>query len=379
MSSPSELRAALADELTDEGVLTDPGWRAAVAAVPREAFVDEYFLPVPESVPTAYAPVLSDDPGFLAAVYSDETLVTQLDGHLRPADAEEPVTGSPSSSSTLPSLVLEMWQQLGVEDGHRVLEVGTGTGYSTALGSHRLGDAQVVSVEVDEGVAARAAASLKSAGFAPTLIVGDGLAGHKDGGPYDRLIATCSVRTLPLPWLYQVRPGGKILATFSGWSFAFGQALLTVTEPGCASGRFLPGYVSFMIARQHDRPPRGSLTLMAGDERPTEVDPATLSDWTGKWVAQLAAPSAEILGAGGQQILMDVATGSHARTTPDPDGGWTVVQRGPLRLWDQVETAIQQWQRHGAPHQDRFGITIDGAGQRVWLGTEDGPTWNLPV
>ncbi|MGW6917587.1 ATP-grasp peptide maturase system methyltransferase [Kitasatospora sp. NPDC054939] len=379
MSTAARLRAGLVDRLTADNTLTDPAWRAAAAAVPREAFLDEYFLPVPGSMPTTYQPVRSTAAGWLEGVYENETLVTQLDGHVQPSDVLGPVAGSPSSSSTLPSLVLGMWQQLEVEDGHRVLEIGTGTGYSTALGAHRLGDDGIVSVEVDPVVAQRAAAGLTAAGFAPTLVVGDGLAGHEDGAPYDRLIATCSIRYLPLPWLYQVRPGGRILATFSGWSFAFGLALLTVTEPGCATGRFLPGFTSFMIARPHDRPPRQSVTLLSGDERHTDTDPALLTDWTGKWVAQLAAPSAELMGAGGHQILVDHATGSHARTAPHPDGGWTVTQRGPLRLWDQVEDAIIQWQQAGAPHQAAFGITVDGDGQRVWLHSEDGPGWNLPI
>ncbi|MFD7596336.1 ATP-grasp peptide maturase system methyltransferase [Kitasatospora sp. NPDC059812] len=379
MSTPAELRAALVDRLTADGALTDPAWRAAAAAVPRETFVLEYFLPVPASAPTAYVPVLCDNPGRLEGVYRDQTLVTQLDGHLSPSDVQGPVAGAPSSSSTLPSLVLGMWQQLDVEAGHRVLEIGTGTGYSTALGAHRLGEQNVVSVEVDPEIGARAAEAVKAAGYSPTLVIGDGLAGYADGGPYDRLIATCSIRHLPLPWLHQVRPGGRILATFTGWSFAFGLALLTVTGPGCASGRFLPGYVNFMVARPHDRPPRQPVTLLSGDARPSEIDPAILGDWTGKWVAQLAAPSAEIIGAGDQQILVDFATGSHARTTPNPDGGWTVTQRGPLRLWDQAEAAIRAWQQHGAPHQEGFGITVDGDGQRVWIGTEEGPTWNLPI
>ncbi|MFJ6773677.1 methyltransferase, partial [Kitasatospora sp. NPDC091257] len=119
--------------------------------------------------------------------------------------------------------------------------------------------------------------------------------------------------------------------------------------------------------------------LLPGDERPTRIDPATITTWTGTWVAQLAAPSAERIGAGDQQILIDHATGSHARTQPDGHGGWTVAQRGPLRLWDQVEHAIEAWQAAGAPHQDHFGITVTGDGQRVWLGDEDGPGWRLPV
>ncbi|MFE2729168.1 ATP-grasp peptide maturase system methyltransferase [Kitasatospora sp. NPDC059327] len=380
MSPSAELRTALVDRLTAEGALSDPAWSRAARAVPREMFVASYFEPVPDSVPTVYRSVRQGEPGWLEAVHADRTLITQLDGTTRPGEVVgETVAGSPTSSSTLPSLVLRMWQQLGTAPGHRVLEIGTGTGYSTALGTHRLGDANLTSVEYDPAVAEAAAVALKAAGYAPRLINGDGLRGDPDGGEYDRLIATCSVRHVPVPWLHQVKPGGRILVTLSGWGYASGLALLTVDGPGSATGRFLPGYTSFMIARPHDRPPRPGLALLAGDERASRIDPATIGTWTGSWVAQLAAPSAERMGAGGQQVLVDVATGSHARTTPEPGGGWTVTQRGPLRLWDQVERAVEAWQEAGEPHQEGFGITVSGTGQRVWIGSEDGPGWNLPI
>ncbi|QHC29835.1 MULTISPECIES: ATP-grasp peptide maturase system methyltransferase [unclassified Streptomyces] len=380
MSTATRLRAALVDRLSEDAPSMEPEWRSAAGAVPRELFTGSYFRPVAGTVPTRYRPVREGEPGWLEGVYSDETLITQLDGRTRPDDATEgTVTGSPSSSSTLPSLVLRMWQQLGVETGHRVLEIGTGTGYSTALGAHRLGDAGLTSVEYDPVVASAAATALKAAGFAPRLIIGDGLRGDPDGGRYDRLIATCSVRYVPLSWLHQVKPGGKILVTLSGWSYANALALLEVTGPGEAMGRFLPGCTSFMIARPHDRPPRPTLVLLPGDERPSRIDPARLDDWTGGWVAQLAAPSAERMGAGPEQILWDVSTGSQARTALGPDGEWTVVQRGPVRLWDRVEQAVRRWQAAGEPHQEGFGITVSAAGQRVWLATEDGPGWYLPI
>ncbi|MGW1176075.1 ATP-grasp peptide maturase system methyltransferase [Kitasatospora sp. NPDC002543] len=380
MTTSDILRAALVEQLTDNGTLTDPAWTEAAAAVPRELFVGGYFVPVEGSTPTSYRSVRRGDPGWLEGIYADQTRITQLDGRTRPEDAgEQSVTGTPTSSSTLPSLVLGMWQQLGADVGHRVLEVGTGTGYSTALGAHRLGEGNVTSIEYDPQVAARAATALQATGCAPRLITGDGLGGDPDGGTFDRLIATCSVRYLPMAWLRQVKPGGRILVTLSGWSCANALALLDVNGPGEAAGRFLPGYTSFMIARPHDRPPRPRLTLLPGEERASRIDPAKLDTWTGSWVAQLAAPSAERMGAAGQQILSDVATGSQARTMPAPEGGWTVVQRGPLRLWDRVETAIEAWQGAGEPHQDAFGITVSAAGQRVWLGSEDGPGWDLPV
>ncbi|RGD57056.1 methyltransferase [Kitasatospora xanthocidica] len=380
MSTSEELRAALTADLAENGALSDPAWIKAAEAVPREAFAGAYFLPVEGSDPTAYRPVRQGDPGWLEGIYTDRTLITQLDGHTGADEADrQPVVGAPSSSSTLPSLVLGMWQRLGTDTGHRVLEIGTGTGYSTALGAHRLGDGNLTSIEYDPRVAERAAAALRAADYRPRLLVGDGLRGDPGGGAYDRLIATCSVRYLPMPWLHQVKPGGRILVTLSGWSYASGLAELTVTGPGEATGRFLPGYTSFMIARPHDRPPRSTLAMLPGDERPSLIDPAVVDSWTGSWVAQLAAPSAERMGNGATQILSDVATGSQARTAPRPDGGWTVTQRGPLRLWDRVEEAVRLWRRAGEPHQEGFGITVSAAGQRVWIGTEDGPGWNLPI
>lgn len=134
-----------------------------------------------------------------------------------------------------------------------------------------------------------------------------------------------------------------------------------------------------MIARSHERPARSGLTLLSGEKRASCIDPSIIGTWTGSWVAQLAAPSAERMGGGGEQTLVDVATGSYARTVPDPDGGWTVRQRGPLKLWDQVERGVEAWQAVGEPHQEGFGITVSEIGQRVWIGAEDGPGWDLPI
>ncbi|MFI6527076.1 hypothetical protein [Streptomyces uncialis] len=97
---------------------------------------------------------------------------------------------------------------------------------------------------------------MTTAGYRPRLIQGDGLLGDDEGAPYDHLIATCSVRSTPPAWLRQVRPGGTILTTVSGWLYGSGLVRLTVGENGTATGTFLPGTVSFMIARPHAPRPR---------------------------------------------------------------------------------------------------------------------------
>jgi methyltransferase of ATP-grasp peptide maturase system len=372
------LRRALAEDLAAQGLLGDRGWRAAVEAVPRELFLGDAFF---RAGGQGWEPVRREQVGageWLRLAYSDATWVTQVDG--MGADlAEGPVNGRPTSSSTLPSLVVRMLETAGVENGTRVLEIGTGTGYSTALMCHRLGDRNVTSIEYDAGLAARAARRLRSAGWEPRLVVGDGLGGHKEGADYDTIVATCSVRHIPAAWLWQVAEGGSITTTISGWMLASGLVRLAVGDDGTASGRFTGDKVGYMLARPHERPPQAAFFRRPGTVRPCRFDPALLHEWTPSFLAQLAAPSAELMTSGDDVILRDTATGSQAWTESAP-GGWSVHQHGPLRLWDQVESALAAWQSAGAPEQSGFRLTVaSDLTQAVWLGDPDGPSWPLPV
>ncbi|WKK21308.1 ATP-grasp peptide maturase system methyltransferase [Streptomyces olivoreticuli] len=371
-------RQELADAIAATGALTDPALREAVERVPRELFLgDAVYRPNG----TAWEPVRREDVGegeWLRLACADRTWVTQVDG-IDARNATEPVSGNPTSSSTLPSLVVRMLQLSGIRDGNTVLEIGTGTGYSTAILAHRLGEENVTSIEYDPGIARRAAAHLDAAGCAPTLVVGDGLQGHKERAEYDAVVATCAVRHIPAPWLWQVRAGGTITTTLSGWMLASGLLRLTVDDDGSASGRFTGDTVSYMLARPHERPPRPVFFRHQGHVRPSLVDPGLLEDWTGRFVAQLGAPSAELLTTSDGVALVDIATGSQAWTEAVGER-WVVHQHGPLRLWDQVEDAVVSWQAAGAPAQSAFGMTVEAdVTQTVWLGSPDGPSWQLPV
>lgn len=124
----------------------------------------------------------------LERVYSPETLVTALEtvGDNRVA----------IWSSTKPDLMVRMLEILDVHDGHRVLEIGTGSGYAALL-AHRLGDNQVFSVDVDDDLVALARDRLAAAGYRPMLKVIDGVHGLPEHAPFDGIIATCSVPAVP--------------------------------------------------------------------------------------------------------------------------------------------------------------------------------------
>ncbi|MET7906162.1 ATP-grasp peptide maturase system methyltransferase [Streptomyces sp. NPDC005355] len=358
-----ELREGLAERLADSGHLRTEPWRKAVEAVPRHEFLrGGFFEQVEDSAPTAWAPVMPDDPRWLERCYDDDSLVTQIAGTIVPGDIRGEIMRAPTSSSTMPGLVVRMLENLQVQDGHRVLEIGTGTGYSTALLCHRLGENLVTSVEVDEDVSVRARTALGRCGFAPNLIVGDGLAGHKDGAPYDRVIASCGLLTVPRELIEQTKPGGIILVTLSGWLYSSELARLIVHDDGTASGHFLGGQISFMLARPQLPPPLGLLPdLDEGDERQTALGADVVNDWNTRFVAQLAAPGAQRVSltrdGRTEHVLVDVGTGASA-VLWEYGGRWMVRQSGPSRIWDAIEEHITRWRKDGAPPLERFEITV---------------------
>ncbi|WP_405798358.1 ATP-grasp peptide maturase system methyltransferase [Streptomyces sp. NBC_01506] len=371
------LRHALADEIAAGNPTLDPSWRDAVAAVPRELFVDDAFF---RHVGTGWTPVRraeSGDAEWLEMVYTDSTWVTQVDGR-DVADVDGPITGSPTSSATLPSLVVRTAQVADLQPGQRVLEVGTGTGYSTAVLCHRLGAENVVSIEYDAGLAATAATHLRAAGYTPTLAVGDGLRGCGEHADYDAVTATCSVRSIPPHWFWQLNDGGSITTTICGWMQVAGLIRLVLDDEGTAHGRFTADTITYMLARPHERPPSPLFFKIDGDTTPARVDPALLEQWEARFVAQLSAPSAELMETSSGVILRDVATGSQAWTEAK-GAGWVVHQHGPLRLWDQVENGLARWQQAGAAGLCEFGMTATPDAQTVWIGSPQGPSWQLPV
>jgi protein-L-isoaspartate(D-aspartate) O-methyltransferase len=137
-----------------------------------------------------------------AAAYRDEAIVTKRDGD-----------GQPISSSSQPAIMAIMLAQLGLEPGHRVLEIGTGTGYNAALMKHLVGaSGVVVSIDIDADLTERARANLAAAGYpGVTTVCADGAEGFAAQAPYDRVIATVGVNDLAPAWLAQAAPAARIV------------------------------------------------------------------------------------------------------------------------------------------------------------------------
>ncbi|WTW92426.1 hypothetical protein OG216_03145 [Streptomycetaceae bacterium NBC_01309] len=182
----ARLRRRLLEGLRSTGQLRSPDVERAMDAVPRELFT----------------PPDTD----LRDAYADRVVVLAMDS-----------TGSPISTVSQPAIVALMLEQLDVRAGHRILEIGTGSGYNTALLAELTGPrGSVTSIEVDDGLLASAAARLTDLapgeGTPLDLRRGDGWLGVPDAAPYDRLESTVGVDDLPPAWRTQLADGGVLVA-----------------------------------------------------------------------------------------------------------------------------------------------------------------------
>ncbi|MEE1792074.1 methyltransferase domain-containing protein [Streptomyces sp. BE308] len=317
VADADEARWSMARAIAARGGLTDPAWRAAFEDVPRHLFVPYFSV----GGVRGYERLWGEDPDpvrrgrWLREVYADAPLATRIrDGEL-------------ISSSSQPSLMALMLDELDVRDGHTVLEIGAGTGYNAALLSHRLGDRAVTTVDLDPEITESARRHLAAAGYRPAVITGDGARGCPARAPYDRIIATCTLPSVPWAWPAQCRDGARILAPF-----ATGLISLRVRDTAhgrSAEGRFLPTPAYFV-------PLRGALPL------PAELQP-------------LAGLPRRVIDDELFRFLLTLTAG-----TLDP------------------HEALSLWRRERRPQRERYGITVGPDRQWAWLDDPQGPyAWPL--
>lgn len=144
------LRRQMVEQLEGDGCLTSPVVGRAFRSVPRERFLSE----------------IAEREG-LERVYQDQAIVTAKDER-----------GIPASSSSQPSMMASMLEQLDLRPGQRVLEIGAGTGYNAALLARIVGArGEVTSVELDPATARGARRGLASVKSPARVVRGDGHGG----------------------------------------------------------------------------------------------------------------------------------------------------------------------------------------------------------
>jgi protein-L-isoaspartate(D-aspartate) O-methyltransferase len=135
-----------------------------------------------------------------------------LPAHLRSlafTDTELPLPGG--RRALAPKVEARLLQELQLQAHERVLEIGTGNGYLTALLAHCA--AEVVSVDSDAALQEQAGAALRRLGLTRIeLVQAEPLTGAPNRAPFDAIVLTGSVPVVPEALLAQLKPGGRLLA-----------------------------------------------------------------------------------------------------------------------------------------------------------------------
>jgi protein-L-isoaspartate(D-aspartate) O-methyltransferase len=172
--------------------------------------------------------VLDQDVLDLLYAVPREQFVPQRYRDLAFSDLEIPI--GEGEKMWMPKLEARVLQELGIRKVDRVLEVGTGSGYLTALMSHRA--SHVYSVELKPALAAFGRANLERHGADNvTLETGDAARGWPAHAPYDVIVLTGSTPILPRAFVEQLAPGGRLFAVV-GEPPVMTAKLVTATVPG---------------------------------------------------------------------------------------------------------------------------------------------------
>ena len=181
-TSPTQLREALVRALLRNSSLHPGPIEQAFRRVPRHLFLPDVDLDL---------------------AYRDTSIPTKLQG------------GEVVSSSSQPAIMAIMLEQLALERGQRVLEVGAGTGYNAALLAEIVGESgQVTTIDLDPDTVERARAALLRAGYQRVRVEqADGSAGflNSEQPPYERIIATVGLGDIPLAFWSQLAIDGQLV------------------------------------------------------------------------------------------------------------------------------------------------------------------------
>ncbi len=248
---------ALVDNLVRCAVIRTPAIERAFRKVPRHMFLQLLYRVATD--PFAADFIQTNDP---CRVYTNAVAV---------------IDRARNITSGAPGVIARQIEQLAPMEGMRVLHVGTGTGYYTAILAELAGESgSVVGVEYEEDLAELSAALLGRAGYTTvTVRQGDGTFGVPEAAPFDRIMVSGGAADISPAWISQLADEGRLVVPFChagpAGSTVGGGAMLTVDK----AADTLSGHITDIAF----------FAPLKGASAPTEEDGAVLADGLMRWFA----------------------------------------------------------------------------------------------
>ncbi|MFE4263727.1 protein-L-isoaspartate O-methyltransferase [Streptomyces sp. NPDC056883] len=393
---PQAARAAMIARLEEEDVLHPGRVRDALLAIPREVLMPQAYVRRTEDDVTPPEWKLldwaqsADRAELLDVLHCGESVLTQHDGE--PVLGREAGTwrkgGEITSLSSGMTMTAGLMEQLGLQRGMQVLNLGTGPGVTCAVTSTICGAQYVVSLDSSAHVTEAARVHLARLGLYPTLVTGQGEDGWPDLAPYDRIFASYAVPAVPAPWLEQLAPQGLALAHITSGSPSWpALAVITKTAGGTVTGELRPARYGHRAGHGLPRlylskPFRDRID--AGEGAVVTRSRQEVPAWTerGFWLAYDALHPGAVRRGGVEHLVIGApACGSWMTAEPAPDGAWTVGSLGPRDIWAEIQDTASRWRAAGSPDSYRIHLAPDGT-QRVSARSGSGPgqlSWPLPI
>jgi len=376
------------DSITSDPTSLPESIRNALLAVPRHRFLNGWFRFEFDGLKLNYYFINSDrdipTPETLSAIYSDQALVTAHDGTF------------PTSSTSQPSLVVQMLELLDITPGMRILEIGTGTGYNAALLATLGGEhSRVVTIEYQQAVAERASQFLQEDGYENVRVVhGDGFQPVTTEMPFDRIIATVGCSDISPHWLEQLAPDGMMLIPIQhGFSHPLVRLTRDPVDARCANGRIV-GRSSFMKIQGsldwdspwHSGPisgfqeePAWCRAFPEGMAVPeTGEHPSSTENHHSFWLF-LSLCTRKLWYDNEGYGLVDPASESIVKFTKQGIEGRSAKQDTPAleQLYEQLLSLHQEWKVLGSPAPSDYTLTFSPNGRPLATSVDPTREWHI--